>query len=206
MRNRLTIPFTLILLGLFGCNEFPETPQEQRLYLEQEGEQVAHFYSVADEPNRLYIKGVIYGNTHSDLLVELSTHPNVDTLVMVEVPGSIDDEVNLKASTLIRERKLNTFIPENGWVASGGTDMFLAGIERSAHPSAKFGVHAWASGDDSANDFPKDDEVHQSYLHYYRQMGIPESFYWYTLDAAPVDDIHWMTSAEISHYQILTSK
>ena len=31
------------------------------------------------------------------------------------------------------------------------------------------------------------------YLEYGRQMGLPEDFYWFTIDAASPQDIHWMT-------------
>ena len=43
----------------------------------------------------------------------------------------------------------------------------------------------------------RDDPEHQLYLDFYEEMGTPAAFYWYTLRAAPPDDIHWMTEAEI---------
>jgi hypothetical protein len=35
-------------------------------------------------------------------------------------------------------------------------------------------------------------------------MGIPADFYWYTLEAASAENIHWMTAQEIAQYDILT--
>jgi hypothetical protein len=43
------------------------------------------------------------------------------------------------------------------------------------------------------------------YLNYYDEMGIPQSFYWYTLEAASAEDIHWMTESELEQYNMLTS-
>ena len=44
----------------------------------------------------------------------------------------------------------------------------------------------------------RDRGAHDLYLDYYAEMGIDPSFYWFTLDAAGSDDIHWMTRDELS--------
>ena len=46
--------------------------------------------------------------------------------------------------------------------------------------------------------------MHQMYLGFYKQMGIPEDFYWFTLKAAGLDEIHWMTEDEINRYGLST--
>ncbi|TDF34882.1 alpha/beta hydrolase [Alteromonadaceae bacterium M269] len=193
-----------LIFTLTACVSFPETPEEQRAFLEAEGDQVASFYFKGDDKKRLYMKGVIYGYTLRDIKQVLDANPQVEVLVMEEVPGSVDDEINLLASREIRKRNINTYIPRDGWVASGGTDMFLAGKERSADPSAKLGVHSWGGGSVAATDLPRNHSEHQKYLDYYGEMNIHSDFYWYTLDAAPAEDIHWMTKDEIKQYLILT--
>lgn len=35
-------------------------------------------------------------------------------------------------------------------------------------------------------------------------MGIPSDFYWFTLEAAPAESIHWMTEEELFQYHITT--
>ena len=35
-------------------------------------------------------------------------------------------------------------------------------------------------------------------------MGIPEAFYWFTLEAAPPEGMHWMTEEEMKKYGIYT--
>ena len=41
------------------------------------------------------------------------------------------------------------------------------------------------------------------YLEYYKDMGIPEDFYWFTLEAAPYDGIHEMTREEMLQYELI---
>lgn len=179
----------------------------QQILMKMEGEQVAEFYYKENQVRKdtIYMKGIIYSNTLEDIKQAFETNPEITTLVMEDVPGSIDDVINLLASQEIRKHKINTYIPENGMVASGGTDMFLAGKKRAVHPTAKLGVHSWSGGDMVALDFPKDHEEHKKYLDYYTTMNIPLDFYWYTLEAAPADDIHWMTPEEIEKYSIITT-
>lgn len=202
-----SIVILLMAIGLNGCAaSFPETPAEQKAFLEAEGEQVATFVVDKKDPTRLHMKGVIYGNTLKDIQQVLDQNPQVKTLVMEEVPGSVDDEVNLLASREIRQRHIATYIPKNGWVASGGTDMFLAGASRAVHEKARLGVHSWAGGEEEAIDLPRDHPEHQKYLQYYREMQIPVAFYWYTLKAASPENMHWMTSKEIRKYKVLTGE
>jgi len=82
--------------------------------------------------------------------------------------------------------------------------MFLAGTKRTIDLGAKLGVHSWSDGEKDGSEFPKEDEVHTIYLDYYKEMGIDTEFYWYTLDAASAENIHWMTESEILKYKILT--
>ena len=135
-----------------------------------------------------------------------SENPEVDTIIMQYVPGSIDDEANLEGARLLREYNINTIVPADGMIASGGTDFFLAGVERTAAAGAEIGVHSWSNGSDILPiELPRDHEEHQKYLEYYRDMEIPESFYWFTLEAAPAESIHIMTPDEWKQYNIVTN-
>ena len=191
---------------------FPEVlynfPLGQKILMKLEGDQVAEFYFKENQSNKdtLYMKGVIYSNTLKDIKTVLDKNPQVTTLVMVDVPGSIDDEINLLASQEIRSRNINTYLPKDGMVASGGTDMFLAGKKRQVHPTAKLGVHSWSDGDKGGDEYPKDHPDHNMFLEYYKEMDIPVDFYWYTLDAAPADSIHWMLQKEILQFDIVTNE
>ncbi len=155
--------------------------------------------------NTLIMNGVIDSDVKSKLQEALNMNPEVTSIVMENVEGSVDDEANLDAARFVRHKKLNTLIPSDGLVASGGTDFFLSGVKRTAQRGAKIGVHSWAGdGIENPNKLPKSHVEHQKYLQYYKEMGIPSGFYWYTLKSATSDDIHWMTPYEIKKYKITT--
>ncbi len=68
------------------------------------------------------------------------------------------------------------------------------------------GVHSWSDGANEATDFPRDSEVHLFFIDYYQDIGMTEQeaeeFYFFTINAASADDIHWMTDNEIARFQI----
>ena len=152
------------------------------------------------------MRGVIGARTPARVLELAVVHPQVQTLVLAELPGSIDDVANVRAGRYIRQLGLNTHVPAGGEVASGGTDLFLAGKRRSAGPDARFGIHSWGGGPVVATDLPRDHEQHRLYLDYYEEMGIPAEFYWRTLTAAPAEGIHWMTPEELERFGFFTDE
>ena len=152
---------------------------------------------------------IMHGEITSKIVSELNAlvaaHPEVTTLVMQDVPGSNDDEENLKAGIRLRELGLNTYLPPGGEIASGGVDLFLAGKERFAAPDVLVGVHSWGgNGITDASTLGRGHEAHQPYLDYYTKLGINTDFYWFTIQAATADSIHWMNVAERQQYGITT--
>jgi hypothetical protein len=152
------------------------------------------------------MRGVIGATTPARVLELAVINPGVRTIVLAEVPGSIDDVANVRAGRHIRQLGLNTHVPADGEVASGGTDLFLAGNHRSAKPGALFGIHSWDGGPVPATDLPRDHEEHRLYLDYYEEMGTPAEFYWRTLSAAPPEGIHWMTEEELERFGFFTDE
>lgn len=148
--------------------------------------------------------GVIDETTPKIISQAIVANPSIETFILEEVLGSVDDEANLVAARVLRKAGIKTIVPEYGVVASGGTDLFLAGKERIIAPGACVGVHTWATTFSAGNEVPKDDPQHQLYLSYYDEMGIPLDFYWFTLDAAPVDDIYFMSPSEMNTFNMST--
>ena len=148
--------------------------------------------------------GTIDISTPSRVMELILHHPSVDTLILLECPGSIDDDSNILACHLIRHHGFTTVVPADGEVASGGVDLFLSGAQRMAEPGARFGVHSWGGVGESGADLPRDDEEHGMYLEFCRDMEIPEAFYWFTLEAAAPDEIHWMTREELDRFNCVT--
>ena len=89
-------------------------------------------------------------------------------------------------------------------VRSGEVELFLAGAQRRAAPSAEFAGHSWRDADGlEARDFPASDPVNRAYLAYYREMGLSEAqaqaFYAMT-NAVPHDEARWLDPRELATY------
>lgn len=168
-----------------------------------------------DEPLSLTVKNGVFvarGTIDTDapeiVQAALDANPNIKTIVMEFLPGSIDDEANLVASRIIHEAGMTTIVPQGGFVASGGTDMFLAGTTRQVGQGACIGVHSWAEvglfGQQDGQNVPKDDPVHQDYIDFYNAIHIDPAFYWFTLDAADADNMHYVSKAEMAAFEMVT--
>ncbi|MBI1492922.1 COG3904 family protein [Halocynthiibacter styelae] len=153
------------------------------------------------------VTGVIDAYTEEDLREAVKSNPSASKLVLQYVPGSSDDEASLTGlSRFVRGSGLTTIVPANGMVASGGTDLLTMGAVRIIEPGACIGVHTWAAGFNvSGADLPRNAPEHELYLQFYRDMGIDEAFYWFTLEAAGPDEIHWMSDAEINRFKLSTT-
>jgi len=132
-------------------------------------------------------------------------HPEAKTLVLQHVGGSVDDAANLELSKHVRRNGFATRVPADGMVASGGTDLFLAGEPRVLEEGACVGVHSWSNGETEGSNISDQSPAHAPYLSYYRTVDVPETFYWFTLNAAPSDEMHWMTSAEVQRFNMIAT-
>lgn len=146
--------------------------------------------------------GTVDSATPREFAALLAAHPGVRHLVMVECPGSIDEDANHILARAVRRAGLSTYVPDGGSVRSGAVDLFLAGVVRSAAPSAEFGVHSWRDEDGyEASDFAASDPVHAEYLSYYREMGLSDararSFYALT-NSVGFDSVRTLHSSDMA--------
>lgn len=200
------IIIALIVVALLGIS-LSQIPIVQNIA-------IGVFYNLTEqtelsvEGNTLYMDGLINSKTPEQFKKVFAEHSNIDTLVMKTVPGSVDDEANLEAAKWVSEKHLIFVLESESLIASGGTDFFLSGEKRIINKGAKVGVHSWAGDDEVATDFPRGHKFHQPYIDYYMAIGWSkfdaENFYYYTIEAAPADDIYWMTDAELIKYHIST--
>ncbi len=159
-------------------------------------------FAIVDD--RIIAIGEIDGaslDTFEDIIED---HPDIRTLVLQNIGGSVDDVSNVEFSRVIREMGFTTVVPSDGLVASGGTDLFLAGTRRIIETGACIGVHSWAAEDFTATDLSRESAEHDRYLDYYDDIGIDPDFYWFTIEIAPADGMHWMTPKEITQYGVST--
>ncbi|MEL6538486.1 MAG: alpha/beta hydrolase [Bacteroidota bacterium] len=161
---------------------------------------------VIENDTTLSLNDVIDSNTLVAFEEALRQNPNTTWLIFYDAPGSEDDEINLQVGRRLHEMGLHTQVAEGGSIASGAVDLFLAGDVRLLEANARVGVHSWSTGSREATDFPRESEEHQPYIQYYQAIGmdsaLASSFYFFTIEAAPAADIHWMTSAEIEAYEV----
>jgi len=137
----------------------------------------------------------------------LAEHPGIRTLRLVECGGTVDDTANLELARVIRNAGIATHVPSFGSVRSGGVELFLAGVRRSAEPGAEFLVHSWL--DDygrEASEVPMSDPVHADYIDYYEDMGLsPQNacgFYALT-NSVPHSSARQVTLQELARYNVL---
>lgn len=128
------------------------------------------------------------------------SNPQVKNLYLGDIEGSIDDVANLELGGLIRKLGLETTVDSRSHITSGGVDLFASGLKRNWSSGAKIGVHSWSDGTKDGSSYPKNDASHTMYIEFYKKMGIPSDFYWFTLSAAPSDGMHYMTDAEVAKY------
>lgn len=194
------IAAVLIILGLSSC--VTETMEHLALAIRLEGTEVTQ---LEVDDNKLYILGVLNGKTFDQVQEALEKHPDIDTLVFTAMPGSVNDDAIFAMGRWLREKSLNTHLLSTSVIASGAVDLYLSGVERTAEEGAKLGVHSWDDGSNQAADLPKDHEDHRLNASYIGAMLGSEDFYWYTIEAAPSDDIHWMSPGDVERFGLLTS-
>ena len=155
--------------------------------------------------NTAYLSGILNSDLVSQLSDFIKQNPNVTELVLVDIPGSVDQQATMEGARLIRRLGLNTHIAQTGYVLSGGVDLFLGGVERTIGAGAGVGVHAWSDGSRmKAANVNVADSIHAVYVNFYLEMGVPERFYWFSLDAAPADRVYFLSPEETYDYQLAT--
>ena len=63
------------------------------------------------EDNKLHMPGLINSYTQEQLKDIFGEHPEIDTIVLGQMPGSIDDGANLEEAAWVAARGVNTYLP-----------------------------------------------------------------------------------------------
>ncbi len=154
--------------------------------------------------DRVELQGSIESDTPAQFKELLRAYPAIKQIDMVDCPGTGDDEANLALARMIRKAGIATYVPNGGSVRSGGVELFLAGVKRSAAPEAEFAVHSWLDEDGmEPDDFAENDPVNREYVDYYREMGMApdqaKAFYALT-NSVPHDDALYLKPRDIAAY------
>lgn len=197
MRKSRILFVLSILILFFSITSFPTI---ESIYFNS-----FEMTSFTVEDDILYMDGLINSLTHEQLQKIVLENPQVTTIVMLDVPGSVDDDANLVMSKWVHDKGLNIHLTNASSIASGGVDFYLAGNVRTIDPGAEIGVHSWISVDGvEAYSLSNDHFEHNVYLEYFDYVNVSEDFYWYSIRAAPADDIHIMGLDEIERYGFIT--
>ena len=193
MIRRAFLVMGLILPGLAACEMIAVTALNQIELTEFEV-----------RGTELFMSGEINSKTMDQFNAIYAAHPEIKTLVELDVPGSLDDETMIPLAYRIRSLRLNTKLLATSEIYSGGVDLFLAGVERTIERGATIGVHAWADSTNDATDYPRGAPEHELYRKYVEDMLGSDGFYWFTIYAAPPDGIHIMSNAELRQFGVAT--
>jgi hypothetical protein len=135
-------------------------------------------------------------------------YPDIEMMIFGICPGSKDDEALVEAGMLLRNSGIDTHLTSSSVIESGAVDLFLAGNIRTREDGSLIGVHAWSEGSKSATDYPVGHSVHDLYIDFYEFCGFEpeaaEELYYFMINAATSNSIHYMTDEEIEQYEFIT--
>lgn len=157
--------------------------------------------------SEVYLNGTLGTKTYKQFKDLIRHHPEVNTIVLQNVPGSINDAVNMHTGRIIREAGLTTKVLADSNISSGGVDLFCAGKKRIVTKGAQLGIHSWGGEGISAHTLSKDHPAHQYQITYFTMCLGPEKgpdFYFRTLEAAPAEGMHYMSDEEIKNWTVAT--
>ncbi len=197
MTNKIKILGILILtFSVFSCN-----------ILKKESNQFGIF-KVLEDGTTVEMNGEIRRKTLKHFNELETRFPNISKINIRECGGSLDDETNLVLSKKVHDKGIHVHLLDNGMIASGGVDFFVAGTKRTKGKNCQIGVHSWSGKNETATDFPVGHANHLPYIKYYVSVGFSqqeaEDFYYFTINSAPADSIHRMTEEEIEKYHLIT--
>lgn len=159
------------------------------------------------EGEQATLSGSLGSNTYTQIKDLIDDHPDVQTLVLDQIQGSLDDAINMHTGRLIRNAKLTTQVTATSRIYSGGVDLFTAGHRRLWEAGAVIGVHSWCCENDKpADELGRDHPAHGPQLAYFRDMLGTQNgpdFYFFTIESAPFDGIHEMSREELTRYQLI---
>lgn len=168
------------------------------------------FY-VSNDHRSAVLDGVINSNSYIQFNQMIIQHPGIEVIYFDQAPGSLDDDVTALIGRRIHNRNIDTHILDNGIIASGAVDLFLAGNNRTRGFNTSVGVNSWEdSNGNQGSDFVESSSVHDFYINYYLSIGLggqlANDFYFFSINAADSNDLYFLSESEIQFYQIFTEQ
>lgn len=188
----------------------------------------SEFVEFVPDGTRAIVRGILGPDDPAKVRALIENNPEVRTLVLTNVPGTIaGSAATIETARIVREANLATCVPSDGYIASGAVGLFLAGSVRllfgpivggagcmAGQPCPVcsegvtcVGVHDWldVEGGFSGRDLPMDDPLHQPFIDIMTDLGIDEDFYWFQQNAAPSDEIYFMSPEDLAAWGVQTN-
>lgn len=113
------IIYSTIIFSIYNCNGvFKHT-------------QLTNTSNFKMSNDTIFLNGAISKKTYKEFSKLFEKNLELKALVLEDIPGSIDDDFNLRLGMLINSKGINTCLKSSSIIASGGIDLFLAGQKRS---------------------------------------------------------------------------
>jgi len=185
-----------------GANRLARSPFVEHAASPAENAALANYgpFRVIDQDHADLV-GTTDRASPADFGAMLADYPSINTLRLIEAPGTDDDRANMRVARMIRAANITTHVPKGGSVRSGAVELFLAGAERRIDDGAEFAVHSWIdSRGRQPQDFAEDSLPNRMYLDFYQEMGMSRedarAFYGMT-NSVGFADAKWLTAQEM---------
>lgn len=165
-------------------------------------------FEVNEERTEISFDGPVNDGAANDLADLLSDYFTIEELNIVNANGSTPVQAAFDMGSMLKANDITVNIKENGKVEKNGLYLFLGGTSRTLGAGAKIGVSSWKTNNqEEAADLAMDDMAHEPYLNYLTKNGFStekaNSFYFFTLGAAPSNDTYWLSASEIDQFGLL---
>ena len=157
-------------------------------------------YELSVEENTLLLRGKFSYEISKDFEQVLDENPQVKTVSFFSQGGS--DHEARKISLIIKERELNTYVPE--YCVSACTSAFIGGKKRQMSSKALLGFHQGKSALNN-NKFSEEEAKDNLYdtIKFYKQNGIDKEFV-KRFHRIPVEEMWYPRDEELLKQGIVT--
>ncbi len=166
-------------------------------------EPVEHDVTFDVKGNVAYVTGTTDSNSHNLVKDFVRENPEVDTLILQAMPGTMDMDTNRRVVMDIRAAGLATHVPADGRIASGAVDWFIAGSPRTIDCGAMIGVHSWGTKVGERADKTFYDSQLRTQRYFLSRMDVDPDFYEFTRGAAGPDDIYWLSVDDMLRFRLI---
>ena len=161
-------------------------------------------FRIEVEDQIAYAWGSTDTESFGDVARVLQANPQIETLILRDVPGTLDMRTNSLIARMIRERGIATRLEHDSFIASGGVHLFMGGVERTLECGAKIGVHSWKGSDGSTPRSLGFDPAEGYMVEFHADMGVDTGFYQFSRDRSPHEALYYVSAEQAERFALST--